>query len=40
MGIPVDGNTTVDGIGRLETASWSIDHIAHGNEQHSGWCCY
>lgn len=28
------------GIGRLETPSWSIDHIAHGYEQKSGWCCY
>lgn len=41
MGIPVDESTLeANGTGRLETASWSIDHIAHGDEQRSGWCCY
>lgn len=28
------------GIGRLETPSWSIDHIAHGYVHKSSWCCY
>lgn len=40
LGIPVDSNVEVNGTGRLETVSWSIDHIAHGDEERSGWCCY
>lgn len=40
MGIPVDSNVEINGTGRLETVSWSIDHIAHGDEERSGWCCY
>lgn len=40
MGIPVDLNIEANDTGRLETAAWSIDHIAHGDAQHGGWCCY
>lgn len=40
MGIPVDSNVEINGTGRTETISWSIDHIAHGDEERSGWCCY
>uniref|UniRef100_A0A182Q6J5 Uncharacterized protein n=1 Tax=Anopheles farauti TaxID=69004 RepID=A0A182Q6J5_9DIPT len=41
MGIPVENDSILsDGIGRLETPSWSRDHIAHGDEQRVGWCCY
>ncbi|XP_058466209.1 uncharacterized protein LOC131439331 [Malaya genurostris] len=41
MGIPVDcDNVLTDGTGRLETPSWSRDHIAHADNQHPGWCCY
>lgn len=38
MGIPVDLNIEANDTGRLETAPWSIDHIAHGDAQR-GWCC-
>lgn len=40
MGIPVDLNVEANGTGRLETAPWSIDHIALGDAHRSGWCCY
>lgn len=40
MGIPVDLDTEANDTGRLETAPWSIDHIAHGDAQRAGWCCY
>lgn len=41
LGIAVDASVeATGGIGRLETPSWSIDHIAHGYEHKSGWCCY
>lgn len=40
MGIPVDLNVEANDTGRLETAPWSINHIAHGDAHHSGWCCY
>uniref|UniRef100_A0A182WLL2 Rab-GAP TBC domain-containing protein n=1 Tax=Anopheles minimus TaxID=112268 RepID=A0A182WLL2_9DIPT len=34
MGIPVENDSILsDGMGRLETPSWSRDHIAHGDEQ-------
>lgn len=38
-GIPVDSNVEATDTGRLETASWSINHIAHGDVQR-GSCCY
>uniref|UniRef100_A0A182JXR6 Rab-GAP TBC domain-containing protein n=1 Tax=Anopheles christyi TaxID=43041 RepID=A0A182JXR6_9DIPT len=38
MGIPVENDSILsDGMGRLETPSWSRDHIAHGDEQRVGW---
>lgn len=40
MGIPVDLNVEANDTGRLETAPWSIDHIALGDTHRSGWCCY
>lgn len=40
IGIGTDTNDEINGTGRLETPSWSIDHIAHGDEQPTGWCCY
>lgn len=41
LGIPVDGGSyEPTETGRLETPSWSIDHIAHGDSQPPGWCCY
>lgn len=40
MGIPVDLNVEANDTGRLETAPWSINHIAHGDAHRSGWCCY
>lgn len=40
MGIPVDNHDIkANDTGRLETASWSIDYIAHGDEERTGWCC-
>lgn len=40
LGISVDeNNMEATDVGRLETPSWSIDHIAHGEMQTSGWCC-
>lgn len=39
-GLTVDSNVEANAIGRLETAPWSIEHIAHGDPQRSGWCCY
>lgn len=39
MGIPVDLNIEANDTGRLETAPWSINHIAHG-DAHRSWCCY
>ncbi|XP_053964611.1 ras-related protein Rab-5B [Anastrepha ludens] len=41
IGIPVDGDDErkVTGVGRLETPSWSIEHIAWGEvEPSSCWC--
>ncbi|XP_073813463.1 RAS oncogene family member RabX1 isoform X2 [Musca autumnalis] len=40
MGIPVDGEDvkTTD-QGRLETPSWSIEHIALGEVEPVNWCC-
>lgn len=40
MGIPVDLNVEANDTGRLETAPWSIQHIAHGDAHRSSWCCY
>lgn len=40
MGIPVDSDVKVNGTGRLERPSWSIDYIAHGDPERAGWCCY
>lgn len=40
MGIPVDLNVEANDTGRLETAPWSINHIALGDAHQSGWCCY
>lgn len=40
MGIPVDLNVEANDTGRLETAPWSINHIAHGDAHRSNWCCY
>lgn len=40
MGIPVDLNVEANDTGRLETAPWSINHIAVGDAHRSGWCCY
>lgn len=41
IGIPVDGmDVKATGEGRLETPSWSIEHIALGEVEHSHWCCY
>ncbi|XP_031628180.1 vacuolar protein sorting-associated protein 21 [Contarinia nasturtii] len=39
-GIPVDLNVEANDTGRLETAPWSINHIAHGDAHRSSWCCY
>lgn len=39
MGIPVDLNVEANDTGRLETAPWSINHIALGDAHRSG-CCY
>lgn len=45
LGISMDGSSGGGSYeptetGRLETPSWSIDHIAHGDSQPPGWCCY
>lgn len=40
VGIPVESHVEVNDIGRLERPSWSIDHIAHADEQRVGWCCF
>lgn len=40
MGIPVDSNVEANDVGRLETAPWSIQYIAHGDIAQRGWCCY
>lgn len=41
IGIPVDGmDVKTTGEGRLETPSWSIEHIALGEVEHPHWCCY
>lgn len=40
LGIAVDTNAEANDTGRLETAPWSINHIAYGDEHRSGWCCY
>lgn len=40
LGIPVDPNVEANDTGRLEMPSWSINHIAHGDEHRTGWCCY
>lgn len=44
LGISMDGHSgsyyEPTETGRLETPSWSIDHIAHGDSQKPGWCCY
>lgn len=39
IGIPVGNDVKVDDVGRLETPSWSIEHIAFGDEERVGWCC-
>ncbi|XP_030386972.1 vacuolar protein sorting-associated protein 21 [Scaptodrosophila lebanonensis] len=40
IGIPVDGeDVRTSGEGRLETPSWSIEHIALGEVEHTSWCC-
>ncbi|CAD7014030.1 ras-related protein RHN1 [Ceratitis capitata] len=41
VGIPVDGDDErkVTGVGRLETPSWSISHIAFGEEERTS-CCW
>ncbi|XP_018797888.1 PREDICTED: vacuolar protein sorting-associated protein 21 [Bactrocera latifrons] len=41
IGIPVDGDDErkVTGVGRLETPSWSISHIAFGEEESTS-CCW
>ncbi|KAH8413832.1 hypothetical protein KR222_009009 [Zaprionus bogoriensis] len=42
IGIPVDGldDVKTTGEGRLETPSWSIEHIALGEVEQPRWCCY
>lgn len=40
LGIPVDPNVEANDTGRLEMPPWSINHIAHGDEHRTGWCCY
>lgn len=40
LGIPVDPNVEANDTGRLEMPPWSINHIAHGDEHQTGWCCY
>lgn len=40
VGIPVEGNVKTNGVGRLEMPSRSIEHIAHGDVEHVGWCCF
>ncbi|ALC41691.1 chrw [Drosophila busckii] len=41
IGIPVDGeDIKTTGVGRLETPSWSIQHIALGEVERPSWCCY
>lgn len=40
LGIAVDPNVEANDTGRLETPSWSINHIAHGDEHRTGWCCF
>ena len=40
VGIPVEGDDIKPTAeGRLETPSWSINHIALGEAVPSGWCC-
>lgn len=39
MGIPVEGDVKITGEGRLETPSWSIEHIALGEVEPVNWCC-
>lgn len=29
----------VTGIGRVESASWQRENIAHGDAKYVGWCC-
>ncbi|KAH8277729.1 hypothetical protein KR018_004220 [Drosophila ironensis] len=41
IGLTVDGeDVKTNGVGRLETASWSIEHIALGEVERPTWCCY
>lgn len=40
IGVPVGNNVKFDDVGRLETPSWSIEHIAFGDEEHVSWCCF
>ncbi|XP_037941950.1 GTP-binding protein ypt3-like [Teleopsis dalmanni] len=41
VGIPVEGeNVKISGVGRQETPSWSIEHIALGEVEPTGSCCY
>ncbi|KAH8401167.1 hypothetical protein KR009_003521 [Drosophila setifemur] len=41
IGLAVEGeDVKTNGVGRLETASWSIEHIALGEVERPSWCCY
>ncbi|EDV56818.1 ras-related protein RABF2a [Drosophila erecta] len=41
IGLAVEGeDVKTNGVGRLETAPWSIEHIALGEVERPSWCCY
>ncbi|EDV36646.1 uncharacterized protein Dana_GF11842, isoform A [Drosophila ananassae] len=41
IGLAVDGeDVKTNGVGRLETPPWSIEHIALGEVERPSWCCY
>lgn len=39
MGKEVEVDIKATGVGRLETPSWSIEHIALGEVEPVNWCC-
>ncbi|SPP74786.1 ras-related protein Rab-21 isoform X2 [Drosophila guanche] len=41
IGLAVEGeDVKTNGVGRLETPPWSIEHIALGEVERPSWCCY
>ncbi|XP_022226280.1 GTP-binding protein ypt5 [Drosophila obscura] len=41
IGVAVEGeDVKTNGVGRLETPPWSIEHIALGEVERPSWCCY